>query len=377
MLSAIRRHLTWKLMFSYLIVIAVGGAVLLTAVELALPTSFNRHMAGMAGMMGNAMGRGTGRGLFSSFRSAVTEAVVLAGGAALVCAVIASLLISRRIVSPVQDMMAASSRIAEGHYGERVHIPDSVQPYELDELQRLAVRFNEMAEKLEHTEAMRSQLIGDVAHELRTPLTAVAGTIEGLMDGVLHADGPTFHQVQAEVARMERLVADLQELSRVEAGAFALNPKAVSVAELIESVRGRLAIQYEAKDVALETDLQPRLPRVMADPDRITQVLMNLVGNALQYTQEGGEVRIRARASEGDVVTSVIDNGVGIASAHLPHLFTRFYRVDRSRSRAGGGSGIGLTIAKHLVEAHGGRIWAESAGLGRGSTFSFTLPIAS
>ncbi len=377
MLSAIRRHLTWKLMFSYLIVIAVGGAVLLTAVELALPTSFNRHMAGMAGMMGNAMGRGLGRDLFSSFRSAVTEAVVLAGGAALVCAVIASLLISRWIVSPVQDMMAASGRIAEGHYGERVHIPDSAQPYELDELQRLAVRFNEMAEKLEHTEAMRSQLIGDVAHELRTPLTAVAGTIEGLMDGVLHANGPTLHQVQAEVARMERLVADLQELSRVEAGAFALNPRAVSVAELIESVRRRLAIQYEAKDVALETDLQPRLPRVMADPDRITQVLMNLVGNALQYTQEGGEVRIRARASEGDVVTSVIDNGVGIASTHLPHLFTRFYRVDRSRSRAGGGSGIGLTIAKHLVEAHGGRIWAESAGLGRGSTFSFTLLIAS
>jgi two-component system sensor histidine kinase BaeS len=376
MLSAIRRHLTWKLMFSYLIVIVVGGAVLLTAVELALPTSFNRHMAGMAGMMGNAMGRGAGRDLFPNFRSAVTEAVILAGGAALVCAVIASLLISRRIVSPLQDMMAASSRIAVGHYEERVHIPDSVQPDELDELQRLAVRFNEMAEKLEHTEAMRSELIGDVAHELRTPLTSVAGTIEGLMDGVLQADGPTLHQVQAEVARMGRLVADLQELSRVEAGAYELAVQSVSMVDLVERVRNRLAMQYEAKDVLLETDVSPRLPRVVADPDRITQVLMNLVGNALQYTQEGGEVCIRAHASPEYVVISVIDNGIGIPPEHLPHLFTRFYRVDRSRSRAGGGSGIGLTIAKYLVEAHGGRIWAESAGPGHGSTFSFTLPIA-
>lgn len=377
MLTGIRRHLRWKLLLSYLIVILAGGIVLIAAVELAVPVSFNRHMGAMAGGMGEMMGRGMGSDLFTNFRAAVTEAVALAALAALVCALIVSLLMSRRIVAPVRGMMAATSRIADGHYADRVAVPDSPNPDEMDELQRLAVRFNRMADRLEKTETMRRQLIGDVAHELRTPLTSVKGAVEGLIDGVLEPDGRTFQQVHAEVDRMQKLVDDLQELSRVEVGALALSPRPISVAEVGQGVRDRLAMQFEAKGVSLDITIPSDLPSVVADPDRIGQVLLNLVGNALQYTPTGGLVRIQAGVDAGALTISVIDNGIGISAEHLPHLFTRFYRVDRSRSRAGGGSGVGLTIAKYLVEAHDGEIWAESAGLGAGSTFSFRLPIAS
>jgi signal transduction histidine kinase len=183
-------------------------------------------------------------------------------------------------------------------------------------------------------------------------------------------------QIHRETERLERLVADLLELSRVEAGAFELNRRRIHVKELISTTVDRLGRQFEEKGVRLEIDLPEALPAVLVDEDRIGQVLLNLLGNALQYTPTGRAVRLEARSLERQVEIQIRDHGIGIASEHLPNLFTRFYRVDRSRSRAGGGSGIGLTIAKHLVEAHGGRIWADSPGPGRGSTFGFTLPVA-
>jgi histidine kinase len=167
----------------------------------------------------------------------------------------------------------------------------------------------------------------------------------------------------------------LQELSRVEAGAYELNPQPTMPKRLVDGVVSRLGHQFEGKGVALETDVHPNLPPVRADEDRIGQVLLNLVGNALQYTPSGGQVCLSVR-SEGDRVRfSVEDTGIGIPPEHLPNIFERFYRVDKSRSRAGGGSGIGLTIARHLVEAHGGEIQATSDGPGQGSTFSFALPL--
>lgn len=379
MLIRIRRHLTWKLFISYLIVILVGVVVLAATAEIAIPTSFERHMAAMATMMGEMMGGGGGgleRSLFANFRSAVNEALLGATLASLLSAVIVSLLISRQIVTPVRRMMDASSRIADGNYEERVSIPGERDPNEMDELGLLAVRFNQMAEKLEQTESMRRELIGDVAHELRTPLTTIKGSMEGLIDGVLEADVRTFRQVYKEVDRLGRLVDDLQELSRVEGGAFVLETSRTPVAGLIEATRARLGRQFHEKGVTLEVDLPEDLPPVHVDRDRIGQVLLNLAGNALQYTPEGGEVEISACEAGAEVQIHVRDTGVGIPPEHMPFIFSRFYRVDSSRSRAGGGSGIGLTIAKHLVEAHGGRIWAKSPGPGQGSTFTFTLPIA-
>jgi histidine kinase len=194
------------------------------------------------------------------------------------------------------------------------------------------------------------------------------------MDGVLPASDETFGQIYQEADRMDRLVDDLQELSRVEADTFKLALRPVAVAELVDAAMARLGRQYEEKGVALTSSLPPDLPLVQVDEDRVGQVLLNLIGNALQYTPAGGSVHISA-ASRGDEVTiAVTDTGVGIPAEHLPHIFDRFYRVDRSRCRrAGGGSGIGLTIAKRLVEAHGGRIWAESEGEGKGSKLTFTL----
>ena len=375
MLSHVRRHLSLKLFLSYLIIIAVGVVVLATAAELAVPTAFERHMAAMAQMMGGRM-MGMNVDLFTNFRRAVTEAMVLAGSAAFLAAVAVSLFVSRRVVVPVQRMQAASQRIAGGHYEERVAVPGEASREDLDELGRLAVSFNQMATKLERTEAMRRDLIGNVAHELRTPLTSIKGYMEGMIDGVLPVEAATFQQVYREADRLERLVRDLQELSRVEAGAFDLNRQPTAPSHLVDTVVGRLERQFDEKSVALETDVPTGLPLVRADEDRIGQVLVNLVGNALQYTPSGGRVRIRARRTGDMIRIAVEDAGIGIPPEHLSHVFERFYRVDKSRSRAGGGSGIGLTIAKHLVEAHGGEIEATSQGPGQGSTFSFTLPVA-
>ncbi|MGQ9555954.1 MAG: sensor histidine kinase [Anaerolineae bacterium] len=199
---------------------------------------------------------------------------------------------------------------------------------------------------------------------------------KGLIDGVLPADPDTFQQVYRETDRLQRLVHDLQELSRVEASAYELKLEAEDIASLIAATAEHLNRQFEEKGVTLETNACADLPQVRADRDRIAQVLLNLIGNALQYTSEGGYVRITAQLIGKEIAVSVSDTGIGIAPEHLQHIFDRFYRVDRSRSRASGGSGIGLTIAKHLVEAHGGRIWAESSGPGKGSTFTFTLPRA-
>jgi histidine kinase len=375
LIKGLRRHLGWKLFLSHLIVILVGMVVLASAAEFVMPSAFERHLAAMAALLDNAS-QELEQDLFLNIRLALHESLILSALAAFLVAVAVSFFVSRRIVTPVREMMATSQHIAEGHYHERVNVPDETAWDEMDELGRLAVSFNQMAAQLERTESARRELIGNVAHELRTPLTAIKGSMEGLIDGVLPPDAATFQQVYREADRLQRLVTDLQELSRVEAGAFELNPHPVPVLRLVEAAVARLGCQFQEKGVDLEIDVPAGLPPVQVDEDRIGQVLLNLVGNALQYTPQGGQVRVNARQHGSEVHISVTDTGIGIAAEHVPFLFTRFYRVDKSRSRAGGGSGIGLTIAKHVVEAHGGRIQAESAGPGKGSTFTFTLPIA-
>ena len=379
MTSYIRRHMGIKLFFSYLIVILVGVIVLAMTAEFVVPTAFDRHLAAMSAMMSGMMGDSTTQlelDLFDSFRAAVTESMTVAALTASGIALLASIFISRQIAAPVRAMMVASQRIAEGNYEERVNVSGDPSKDELDELGQLALSFNQMAASLERTESVRSQLIGDVAHELRTPLTAIKGSMEGLIDGVLPADEATYLHVYNEADRLGRLVDDLQELSRVEAGAYELTFRGVAVSKLIDGVVDRLVRQFKEKHVLLETNLAPAMPLVWVDEHRIGQVLINLLGNALQYTPSGGKVCISAAHLGDEVHISISDTGIGIHPEHLSDIFTRFYRVDKSRSRVGGGSGIGLTIARYLVESHGGRIWVESPGLNQGSTFTFTLPVA-
>ena len=376
MLKTIRRRLGAKLFVSYLVVIVVGVAVLSIAAELAIPRSFDRHMAMMGQMMGG-MSSGMGADLFSNFRAAVTESLFIAAAAALFVAVVASIFVSRRVVAPVRSMTAATSRIAEGLYQERVDIPGTQNIDEMDELGQLAVSFNQMAAKLEHTETMRRELIGDVAHELRTPLSTIKGSMEGLIDGVVAPTPETYHQIYLEADRLQRLVRDLQELSRVEAGAYQLELRTVSLKELIDSAVKRLRGQFDDKKVRLEAELLQPVPQVRVDVDRMGQVLLNLLGNALQFTPTGGSVRVVGERVGERAEIRVEDTGIGIAREKLPEIFTRFYRVEKSRARSGGGSGIGLTIAKHWVEAHDGSLRADSPGLDGGSTFTVQLPLAS
>ncbi len=375
MIDTIRRRLGLKLFLSYLAVILVGVGVIAFAARFSVPAAFNQHMRGFGAGPGMMQGAGPGNGmmadLYTSFQASFNEALLLALIAAGLVAVLVSLAFSRGLVAPLRRLTSASQLIASGHYAERV--PSTGQ----DELGQLATSFNRMAEKLEQVEAMRRQLIGDVSHELRTPLTAIKGSMEGLIDGVLPATPETFQQLHQEAGRLERLVDDLQELSRIEAGAYTLELKPLELTGLVQATLKRLRPRALERRIDLKSDLPDPLPPVLADADRITQVLTNLVGNALQYTPDHGSVTVSAVPRGDELWVSVADTGIGIPAGHLPHLFTRFYRVDKSRSRqSGGGSGIGLTICKHLVEAHGGRIWAESAGEGQGSMFTFTLKIA-
>jgi signal transduction histidine kinase len=370
----IREHLSAKIFLSNILVITIGVIILLIATELAVPATFQRHMSQM-GMTGEGMGMGNGQGngqgmnsFFQNYRASVTESLAIATTASVIAALLVSLFISRRIVAPVQTLNTASQHIADGQYNKRVNVIGS------DELGQLAASFNQMASQLEEVENKRRQLIGDVTHELRTPLTSIKGYMEGLVDGVLPATPETYDQIHNEASRLARLVDDLQELSRVEANAFSLDIHPTDLSLLVGTILKRLSPQAMTKRIILHSNLPADLQHVLADEDRITQVLTNLVANALQYTPEDGSVTISAIQKEDEVIVSVKDTGIGIPPEHLENLFTRFYRVDKSRSRnAGGGSGIGLTIARHLVEAHGGRIWVESDGEGKGSAFSFSL----
>ncbi|MCD6577604.1 MAG: HAMP domain-containing protein, partial [Anaerolineaceae bacterium] len=313
-----------------------------------------------------------GGSLYENFKAAVNESLLISSIAAFMIAGISSFLISRQITKPLRSITGASQEIAKGNYSQRVQVNTEAR----DELAQLGHSFNLMAKQLEQTENMRRQLIGDISHELRTPLTAIKGSMEGLIDGVLTSDETTYKQIFHEADRLQRLVEDLQELSRVEGGAFKLVKKKTNVDELLHNALTPLLNTFIKKGIQVSIHSENNLPPVMADHDRILQVLQNILGNALRFTSKNGTIEINAYKMDAYVNISVKDDGEGIEAVHLPHIFERFYRADKSRSRQnGGGSGIGLTIAHSLVEAHGGRIWADSEGKGCGTTFTFTLPI--
>ena len=368
LLQAFQQRLGWRLLLSYLLVLIICVVVLDVTAELQTPHALTRNIARLQALQ--VEDPALEADLQANLSRAVHDELVVGTLAAVLAAIAASLFTTRRILAPIQAMTAASQRIAAGDYHSRIHPPSR------DELGTLAESFNEMAGVLERTERRRMELIGDVAHELRTPLSGIKSSLEGLVDGVLPCEPDTFLGMQRDVSRMQRLVHDLDDLSRVEAGQVQLELRPVDIGELIDAAAARLQPQFEDKGVALHLVIPLGLPQLLVDANRMTQVLLNLLGNALQYTPSGGQVIVRTWAGRGELAVAVQDSGIGIAPEHLPHVFERFYRVDKSRSRAGGGSGIGLTITRHLVEAHGGRIWASSAGPNQGSTFTLTLPLS-
>lgn len=368
-----RGGLRYRLLLSHLLTIAAGALTLLTITIIFAPGLHNQLMIAWLGPhwteTADASMVEMERATNAIFTLAMMQALTISSGAAVTVAIIVSVVASRQIVQPIDHLLQVTRRIAAGHYAERAPLIGD------RELTRLAAQFNMMAEALERAEQRRVALIGDVAHELRTPLATIAGYVEGILDGVVETDEETWALVLDEVNRLRRLTDDLQQLSRVESRQITLASTSVDPAHLIEAAVTRLTPQFTAKNIELHVNIEQHLPPVWADSDRILQVLINLLGNALQYTPVGGRVVIGADSAGEAIRFWVQDSGIGIAAEHLPHLFERFYRVDKSRTRATGGAGIGLTICKGLVEMHGGEIWATSAGPGCGATFYFTLPL--
>lgn len=375
MIKTIRKHFALKILIAFFLVAILSGVILAAVMNISIGSTYEKHIGRLMANEGLQQGGQSGnRGstLYENFKAAVNESLLFSSIAAFVIAGISSVLISRQITKPLRSITGASQEIAKGNYTQRVQVNDDSG----DELAQLGHSFNRMAEQLEQTENMRRQLIGDISHELRTPLTAIKGSMEGLIDDVLTSDETTYQQIYLEADRLQRLVEDLQELSRVEGGAFRLGKEKINIDELLHNALAPLQNTFNTKGIQVSIHVEKNLPLVMADHDRIFQVLQNLLGNSLQFTPENGTIEISAKKTDTNVQISVKDNGTGIEADHLTHIFKRFYRADRSRSRQnGGGSGIGLTIAQSLVEAHGGEIWVDSEGKGHGSTFTFTLPI--
>lgn len=363
-------QLRWQIIAAQLLVVAVGVAVLAVTADVVGNRIFAAALHMQLRQLPVMDPAAIEAALLDSFHRAVGQALLAAGLAAAVVALVSSIILLRQILRPLGEIACSSRRIADGRYDERVTVPSS------DELAIVATSFNQMATSLEQVEQQRVALIGNVAHELRTPLTGIEGYLEGLIDGVFAPEPETFSEIQHEVRRLRRLVDDLQTLSHVEAGQVGLHLAEVDLVTVAQRVVGRLRSQTTTSclEVAVTAGAGPLIAR--ADPDRVAQILLNLVGNALRYTPEGGCITIQLGAHQDQVRVDVIDTGVGIAAADLPLIFERFYRVDRSRSRTSGGSGIGLTIARHLAWAMGGDLTATSAGPGQGSTFTLILPRA-
>lgn len=303
-------------------------------------------------------------------RFLVIGAVVAAG-----LGLLLGLALSRSLSAPLRRLATAARAVAGRDFSQRV------PPAGGTELDEVANAFNDMAAALAQSERQRQNLVADVAHELRTPLSVLQGNLSAILDDVYPLDKAEISHLYDETRLLSRLVDDLRELALAEAGQLHLSLQSTDPAMVADNTVEHLEPAADAQGVALSMTTAPDMPPVRADPDRLAQVLRNLVLNALRHTPEGGSVAIRLdwAVDNGYVELAVADTGEGIAPDDLLHVFDRFWRADRSRSRnerSPGGSGLGLSIAKSLVEAHGGRIWAESTP-GQGSIFHFTLPVYS
>ncbi|WP_062518039.1 sensor histidine kinase [Demequina gelatinilytica] len=349
-----------RLLASHLAVAAAGVLVLLVVGATVGGVAYQRRMGTMHGAMMRA----------DSAQQALADALPLALGwgaaAGIVAAAIAALWVSRRIAGPLAEVQEATRAIAAGDYSRRVpRAPEA-------ELAAVAEDINALAARLGDAEERRAQLIDEVAHEMRTPLTTIGGTMEGLLDGVIEAGPEAYERVAAEASRLGRLAEDLSTLSRAEESTLALDLAPTDLARLAADAAHRLHPQFEHLGVALDVEAPAPVP-VDADADRIIQVLVNLLGNALAHSDQGGRVVVRAAATDGTAHATVIDEGAGIAPEELARVFERFYRGADAGSRSG--RGIGLTIARSLARAHGGDVTAASEGPGRGASFTLTLPV--
>jgi signal transduction histidine kinase len=299
----------------------------------------------------------------------LNNSLIFASVGAVLASVILGVILARSLTRTLRELTVATQKVAKGDLEQQVPIRSS------DELGELAASFNQMSADLTKSRDLRRQMTADIAHELRTPLTVVLGHTEALSEGELPPDAETFEIIYDETKRLNRLVEDLRTLSLSDAGELHLNMQNISAAELLD--RGAAARKPEAinKDIKIRTVSAPDLPEVIVDPDRMIQVLVNLLDNALRYTPAGGTITLSANRISGGVAITVKDTGPGIPQEDIKHVFERFYRGDKSRQREEGGTGLGLAITRSLVESQGGRILVESQP-GEGAAFIIELPEA-
>lgn len=304
----------------------------------------------------------------SSISSMMIWAAVLFG----ILGILFGVVMSRNLTAPLRRLAEAAQAIARRDFSRRVEVSGT------EEIREVARAFNAMVEALEQGEALRRNLLADVSHELRTPLSVLQGNLRALLDGVYQLEPGEIARLYDQTRLLSHLVEDLHELARAEAKQLSLNLQSISVHDLIQPVVATFAPAAEEASISLRADVPEGLPSVWADPTRMTQVLNNLLSNALRHTPHGGSVSIVGQAEGNHIRLSVQDTGEGIAPEDLPRVFDRFYRADPARNRATGGAGLGLAIARAIVEMHSGRIWAESDGVpGHGSRFVIELPIVS
>jgi signal transduction histidine kinase len=300
------------------------------------------------------------------FINTLNNALIAVGVFSLFFALILGAIMARRLSKPISRVISTADQISKGYFGDRILEKSSTK-----EILQLTGTINNLAETLEKQEMLRKRMAADVAHELRTPLATLQSHMEALIDGIWKPDVERFKSCHEEVLRINRMVGDLEKLARFENENILLDKSQFNVSELIQRITHNFETDFKNKNI--EISINGKEETIFADRDKVSQVVVNLLSNALKYTPEGGAVSISVGGNEKNIEISVKDNGHGISPEDLPYIFERFYRADKSRNRSTGGSGIGLTIAKAIVEAHKGSITVKSE-LEKGTEFIVTLP---
>ncbi len=354
-----------RLLLAQTLVLIAGAASVWIVAAIVGPPLFREHLhrAGVPEMSSEQVHAEEAY----TYATAISVTVALAVSALTALAV--TWYLSWRVQRSVAEVSSAAAAVADGHYDSRVSPPRLG-----DSFDALANAFNQMASRLESVEATRRRLFGDLAHEIRTPVSVLEAYLEAVEDGVKSLDRETITLLRDQTRRLVRFSDDVAALAQAEESQASIAPTFFAPGTLIETAITAATDRFSASGVTLTSRLEGDLPPLWGDQHRLGQVLANLLDNALRHTPPGGRVIIAAGPADGALTITVTDDGEGVAAEHLPHLFDRFYRADVARTRAHGGAGIGLAIAKALVEAHGGHITAHSRGPGTGATFTVTLP---
>ncbi len=362
-----RRGFATRLLLAQSLVLVSGALTTWLVASSVGPSIFHTHLqeAGVAHTQEET----------THVEEAFASALLVSLGVAVLIALLAALGVTwyftRRVQRSIRHLAAVAADVASGHYDSRVTDPGIGA-----EFATLTQSYNALAERLDATESMRRRMLADLAHEMRNPLATVDAHLEAIEDGVRPLDAETLAIIRGATRRLRRLAEDVGAVSRAEEGNLELNRRPVAASDIAAAAADIARDRFDGKGVTLRTDITTDAP-VDADTDRLGQVLGNLLDNALRHTRRGGLVVLSCHRQGQWVEFAIADNGTGIASEHLPHLFDRFYRADAGRDRNSGGSGIGLAIAKALIEAHDGRISATSDGPGRGATFTARIPATS